>query len=52
MKAKEIQDLINFLSDTGLEEVNIETEDFKVSIKMTAYSCSLKPVYLSDAVAL
>ena len=36
MKAKEIQELINFLSDTGLEEVNIETEDFKVSIKRSA----------------
>ncbi len=33
MKAKEIQELINFLSDSGLEEVNIETADFKVSIK-------------------
>ena len=33
MKAKEIQELINFLSESGLEEVNIETEDFKVSIK-------------------
>jgi len=33
MKAKEIQELISFLSETGLEEVNIETDDFKVSIK-------------------
>lgn len=33
MKAKEIQELINFLSESGLEEVNIETDDFKVSIK-------------------
>lgn len=36
MKAKEIQELINFLSDSGLEEVNIETADFKVSIKRSA----------------
>ncbi len=36
MKAKEIQDLINFLSETGLEEVNIETDNFKVSIKRSA----------------
>jgi len=36
MKAKEIQELINFLSDSGLEEVNIETDDFKVSIKRSA----------------
>jgi acetyl-CoA carboxylase biotin carboxyl carrier protein len=33
MKAKEIQELISFLSESGLEEVNIETGDFKVSIK-------------------
>lgn len=33
MKAKEIQELINFLAESGLEEVNIETEDFKVSVK-------------------
>ena len=36
MKAKEIQELINFLSESGLEEVNIETGDFKVSIKRSA----------------
>lgn len=38
MKAKEIQELISFLSDTGLEEVNIETEDFKIRIKRSAES--------------
>lgn len=36
MKAKEIQELINFLSESGLEEVNIETENFKVSVKRSA----------------
>lgn len=36
MKAKEIEQLISFLADSGLEEVNIETEDFKVSIKRSA----------------
>ena len=33
MKSKEIRDLIDFISSTGLEEVNIETEDFKVRVK-------------------
>ncbi|MEQ9230517.1 MAG: acetyl-CoA carboxylase biotin carboxyl carrier protein [Cyclobacteriaceae bacterium] len=33
MKAKEIQDLISFISDTGLEEVNIETEQLKLKVK-------------------
>jgi acetyl-CoA carboxylase biotin carboxyl carrier protein len=33
MKAKEIQDLIDFISKSGLEEVNIETEEFKIKVK-------------------
>lgn len=33
MKIKEIRDLIDFLSSSGLEEVNIETEEFKIKIK-------------------
>ncbi len=38
MKAKEIQELINFISDTGLEEVNIETEEFKLEVKRSSGS--------------
>ena len=30
---KEIRDLIDFISESGLNEVNIETEDFKISVK-------------------
>ena len=33
MKAKEIRDLIDFISGSGLDEVNIETEEFKISVK-------------------
>lgn len=33
MKAKEIQELIDFLAQSGLDEVNIETEQFKISVK-------------------
>jgi len=33
MKAKEIRDLIDFISQSGLEEVNIETEEFKINVK-------------------
>lgn len=33
MKAKEIRDLIDFISESGLEEVNIETEEFKIKVK-------------------
>lgn len=40
MKAKEIQELIDFIAKSGLDEVNIETEQFKISVKRnsnTAY---------------
>lgn len=33
MKAKEIQELIDFISNTGLAEVKIKTDEFKLSIK-------------------
>lgn len=36
MKAKEIQDLIDFISNSGLAEVKIETDEFKLSIKKHA----------------
>jgi len=38
MKTKEIRDLIEFISKTGLQEVNIETEELKISIKRAAES--------------
>jgi acetyl-CoA carboxylase biotin carboxyl carrier protein len=36
MKAKEIQDLIDFIAKTGLDEVNIETEQFKLNVKRSS----------------
>lgn len=33
MKLSEIQDLLNFISGSGLDEVNIETENLKLSVK-------------------
>lgn len=36
MKIKEIEELINFIAQLGLEEVNIETEQLKLSIKKNA----------------
>ena len=36
MKAKEIQELIDFISHSGLAEVKIETDEFKLSIKKNA----------------
>ncbi|MFY0689415.1 MAG: acetyl-CoA carboxylase biotin carboxyl carrier protein [Cyclobacteriaceae bacterium] len=36
MKAKELQELIDFISSTGLEEVDIETEAFKIKVKRSS----------------
>lgn len=45
MKPKEIQELIEFINQTGLEEVNIETDKFKVSVKRSAiHTFSAQPV--------
>ena len=33
MKPKEIQELIDFIAGSGLAEVNIETEQFKINVK-------------------
>ncbi len=43
MKAKEIQELIDFISNSGLAEVKIETDEFKLSIKKHADTPSAKP---------
>jgi acetyl-CoA carboxylase biotin carboxyl carrier protein len=42
MKAKEIQDLIDFISNSGLAEVKIETEEFKLSIKKYSEAPAVK----------
>ncbi len=36
MKSKEIKELINFIANSGLEEVKLETEEIKLSIKKQA----------------
>ncbi len=41
MKAKEIQDLIDFISNSGLAEVKIKTEEFELSIKKYAESAAV-----------
>ena len=42
MKPKEIQDLIDYISNTGLAEVKIKTEEFELSVKK--YADSTAPV--------
>ncbi len=36
MKPKEIQELLDFITKSGLAEVNIETEEFKINVKRNA----------------
>ncbi|MBC6609437.1 acetyl-CoA carboxylase biotin carboxyl carrier protein [Hymenobacter sp. BT507] len=48
MKAKELQDLIDFIAKSGLNKVNIETEEFKISVQREP---SYKPVISSAAPA-
>src|SRR5690554_6395067 len=42
MKAKEIQELIDFISNSGLAEVKIETDEFKLSVKRNSGTPSTK----------
>lgn len=43
MKAKEIQELIDYISNSGLAEVKIKTEEFELSIKKYAESSAVAP---------
>lgn len=57
MKAKEIRDLIDFISNSGLDEVNIETQEFKISVKKNAtvintvvdnFSVAASPAFIAE----
>ncbi|MEQ9220009.1 MAG: acetyl-CoA carboxylase biotin carboxyl carrier protein [Cyclobacteriaceae bacterium] len=57
MKAKEIKELIDFISESGLEEVNIETSEVKLKVKrsqniITAGSVAMPQVASAPAPAL
>jgi acetyl-CoA carboxylase biotin carboxyl carrier protein len=43
MKPKEIQDLIDYISNTGLAEVKIKTEEFELSVKKYADTSTAAP---------
>jgi acetyl-CoA carboxylase biotin carboxyl carrier protein len=45
MKAKELQELLDFIAKSGLNKVNIETEEFKISVQREP---SYKPVISSS----
>ncbi|SFH04834.1 acetyl-CoA carboxylase biotin carboxyl carrier protein [Algoriphagus hitonicola] len=44
MKAKEIQELIDYISNSGLAEVKIKTDEFELSIKKYAESSAVRMV--------
>lgn len=46
MKAKEIQELLDFIAKSGLDEVNVETDSFKVSVKRNSYVGGFEPITL------
>lgn len=47
MKAKEIQELIDYISNSGLAEVKIKTDEFELSIKKYAESSAPRMVEVS-----
>ena len=48
MKAKELQELLDFIAKSGLNKVNIETEEFKISVQREP---SYKPIISAGAPA-
>ena len=51
MKAKEIKELIDFISESGLEEVNIETSEVKLKVKRSQNVISAGSVAVPQAAA-
>ena len=48
MNTKEIQDIINFIKKTDLDDVSIETENYKIRVKKNSSSISEKVVQKSE----
>ena len=49
MKAKEIQELIDYISNSGLAEVKIKTEEFELSIKKYSEAPQVKMIEAAPA---
>ena len=49
MSTKDIQELVGFISQSGLDEVNIETSDLKISVKRYGSGTSVVAVAPSPA---
>lgn len=52
MNIKEIQDLIKFVAKSGVNEVEIEQKDFKLTIKTDSGIEANKPVYIQAPAAV
>lgn len=48
MNTKEIQDIINFIKKTDLDDVSIETENYKIRVKKNSSSINEKVVHKSE----
>lgn len=48
MNSKEIQDIINFIKKTDLDDVSIETENYKIRVKKNPDSISEKVIHKSE----
>ena len=51
MKLTEIQELIKFVAKSGVEEVEIEQKDFKISIKAESKKKHQETVYIQQTAA-
>ena len=51
METKEIQKLIDFIAHSGLDEVNIETNELKISVKRYSSTAAAPMVYQQQAPA-
>ena len=50
MKSKEIQDIINFIKKTDLDDVSIETENYKIRVKKNKATYSTKDIVKSEEI--
>ena len=48
MDIKQIQDLIKFVSKSGVNEVSIEEKDFKITIKSTSNKITIMVTHFSN----
>jgi acetyl-CoA carboxylase biotin carboxyl carrier protein len=50
MKPKEIQELLDFIASSGLAEVNIETEQFKINVKRNSPAATVLSTALPQVI--